>query len=124
VPASAAPPPTRRWAVTSRLERRGRWRLPADYRVNVVCGTVVLDLGQAVVQAAETTLEVRNLFGTVTILVPDAIQVEIDDGGLFLTNDVALPEERPPASAPLVRIRTAGMGGTNYIRAAQAQPVS
>ena len=110
--------PHSRWVVTSRLERRGRWRLPPFYRLNVVCGTVVLDLGQAVVEAALTTLHVRNLFGTITILVPEAVRVEIDDGGVMLTNEVALPEVSPPASAPLIRIQTSGIGGTNYIRAA------
>ncbi len=114
--------PQSRCVVTSRLERRGRWRLPPSYRLNVVCGTVVLDLGEAVVEAAQTTLHVRNLFGTVTIIVPEAVQVEIDDGGLMLTNEVTLPQTPAPASAPLIRIQTSGVGGTNYIRAAQPAP--
>jgi hypothetical protein len=120
VPALAMAPAASRWVVASALNRKGRWPLPPSYRLNVVCGTVVLDLGQAVVQAAETALHVRNYFGTVTIVVPDAVRVEIDDGGAFLTNEVALPERQPPDSAPLIRIRTSGMGGTNHIRAAQA----
>jgi hypothetical protein len=113
--------PKSHWVVTSRLERRGRWRLPPAYRLNVVCGTVVLDLGEAVVESAETALHVRNLFGTVTILVPEAVRVEIDDGGVMLTNEVALPQAPPPESAPLIRIKTSGVGGTNYIRTAQPQ---
>jgi hypothetical protein len=125
VPAQpAADRPHSRWVVTSRLERRGRWRLPPSYRLNVVCGTVVLDLGEAVVEAAQTTLHVRNLFSTVTIVVPEAVRVEIDDGGIMLTNEVALPPSPPPASAPLIRIQTSGIGGTNYIQAAPPQPHS
>jgi hypothetical protein len=120
VPALAMAPPASRWVVAAALNRRGRWPLPPTYRLNVVCGTVVLDLGQAVVQAAETALHVRNYFGTVTILVPEAVRVEIDDGGAFLTNEVALPDRQPPDSAPLVRLRLTGMGGTNYVRPAQA----
>lgn len=124
VPAQPADRPRSRWVVTSRLERRGRWQLPPAYRLNVVCGTVVLDLGEAAVEAALTTLQVRNLFGTVTILVPEAVRVEIDDGGVMLTNEVALPEAPPPARAPLIRIQTSGIGGTNYIRAMQPRPVT
>lgn len=123
-PAQPADRPKSRWVVTSRLERRGRWRLPPAYRLNVVCGTVVLDLGEAVVEAAQTTLQVRNLFGTVTILVPEAVRVEIDDRGIMLTNEVALPDTSPPAAAPLIRIQTSGIGGTNYIHAAPSQPVA
>jgi hypothetical protein len=104
-----------RWVVASQLERRGRWRLSDGYRLSAVCATVVLDLGQAMVEGNVTTLELRNLFSTVTILVPDAIQVEIDDGGVFLTTEVKLPEQRTSDSAPLIRIRTSGIGGTNYI---------
>src|SRR5262249_18046748 len=122
VPASPADRPASRWVVTSKLERGGRWRLPADYRLNVVCGTAVLDLGRAVVQAAVTTLQVRNFFGTATILVPDAIHVEVEDGGVLLTNSVTLPDQTAPASAPLIRIRTTGLGGTNHIRSAHTLP--
>lgn len=105
-----------RWVVTSMMERRGRWRLPPAYRINVLCGTVLLDLGQAVVESSVSTLEVRNICATVTILVPEAVQVEIDDGGFCLTHNVTLPEQPAPAGAPLIRIRTSGACGTNIIR--------
>jgi hypothetical protein len=119
-PAPAVPKRSGRWVVATRLDRVGPWRLPDGYELKVACGTVVLDLGQAIVDSPVTTLAIRNLCSTVTILVPDGIRVEIDDGGMFLTHEVRLSEHSAPASAPLIRIRTSGVAGTNYIRSAAA----
>ena len=40
-----------------------------------VCGTIDLDLGRATLHGAETVVHVRNVFGTVTILVPRGVHV-------------------------------------------------
>jgi hypothetical protein len=99
-------------AIGSRLVRRGRWEVAAHSTVLSVGATVVLDLGQATLHAAETTLRVRNWAGTVTILVPRGVHVEVDGGGAFGTRDIDLPDTGPVANAPRLRIRTSGPFGT------------
>jgi hypothetical protein len=110
--------PTRLRAICSRLERRGRWELAAETHVSAVAATVLLDLRRAVVASLETVLHVNNLFGTVTIVVPEGVRVRVDSGGLFASHEVLLSEDEAPAEAPLLRIRSAGVGGTLYLRTA------
>ena len=112
----AAELPARHRAVFSRLERSGRWELAPESRVTSIGGTIVLDLGQATLHGPETTLHVRNYFGTITLLVPRGVLVEVDGGGAFGTRDIHLPDAGPVTDAPRLRIRTSGPFGTLRIR--------
>jgi DUF1707 SHOCT-like domain/Cell wall-active antibiotics response LiaF, C-terminal len=116
VRAGAADEPVRHGAFFSRYERRGRWELAPRSRLLCVCGTVVLDLGRASLHGAETELRIRNHFGTVTLLVPRGLHVEVDGGGPFGTRDVDLPDSIPVPGAPRLRIHTSGVFGTLRIR--------
>jgi Domain of unknown function (DUF1707)/Cell wall-active antibiotics response 4TMS YvqF len=109
--------PVRHRAVFSRLQRSGRWELAPESRVVSIGGTVVLDLGQATLHGPETTLHVRNFFGTITLLVPRGVVVDVDGGGMFGTRDIDLPDAGPVADAPRLHIRTSGPFGTLRIRA-------
>ena len=51
----------------------------------------MLDLGQATLHGPETTLHVRNYFGTITLLVPRGVLVEVDGGAAFLHAHFAGP---------------------------------
>jgi Domain of unknown function (DUF1707)/Cell wall-active antibiotics response 4TMS YvqF len=115
----AADLPTRHRALFSRLQRRGRWELAQRSSVLSVCGTIDLDLGQATLHGSETALRVRNLFGTVTLLVPRGVQVDVDAGGAFGTREIDLPDAGPVANAPRLHIRTSGPGGTLRVRASR-----
>jgi hypothetical protein len=112
----AAGLPSEHRAVFSRLERSGRWELAAESKVTSIGGTIVLDLGQATLHGAETTLRVRNYFGTITLLVPRGVIVDVDGGGAFGTRDIDLPDAGPVADAPRLHIRTSGPFGTLRIR--------
>ena len=111
--------PRRHRAVFSRLERSGRWELAPESRVTSIGGTIVLDLGQATLHGPETTVHVRNYFGTITLLVPRGVLVEVDGGGAFGTRDIQLPDTGPVTDAPRLRIRTSGPFGTLRIRTSQ-----
>jgi Domain of unknown function (DUF1707)/Cell wall-active antibiotics response 4TMS YvqF len=108
----SAQAPLHHRAIGSRLVRRGRWELAARSTVLSIGATVVLDLGQATLHSAETELRVRNWFGTVTLLVPRGVHVEVDGGGAFGTREIDLPDTGPVANAPRLRVRTSGPGGT------------
>jgi uncharacterized protein DUF1707/cell wall-active antibiotic response 4TMS protein YvqF len=114
----AADAPARHSAIFSRLARGGRWGLAADSRALCIGATIDLDLGQATLTAAQSTLKVRNWFGTVTILVPRGVHVTVDGGGAFGTREIELPDAGPVPDAPRLRIHTSGLGGTVRIRSA------
>src|ERR1044072_42752 len=67
--------PERHNAAFSKLERRGRGALAPRSTVRSVWGTIDLDLGQAILAGNETTVHVRNYFGTITIVVPRGVEV-------------------------------------------------
>jgi hypothetical protein len=108
--------PVKHGAWFSRLTRGGRWELSPQSKVVSVCGTIDLDLGRATLHGAETVMHVRNVFGTVEILVPRGVHVSVDGGGAFSTRDIDLPDTGPVGNAPRLRIITSGMGGTLRVK--------
>jgi hypothetical protein len=118
---SAAPAtaPVRFNAMFSRLSRRGAWELPAHSRWRSWCGTIDIDLREVRLDAPEAELEISNVFGTVTVLVPPGIRVDVEGGGLFASQIIDPPPWPAPAGAPRLRIRASGPGGTLYVRTAQ-----
>lgn len=119
--AGSADVPHRHSAFASRLIRSGRFSLARETTVSSWFGTIVLDLGHATLQGAETTLHVRNMFGTVTLIVPRGVTVDVDGGGAFSTREISLPDAGPVEDAPRLHIRTSGMGGTLRIRASREE---
>ena len=55
---------------------------------------------------ARPSLDVRNYFGTITLLVPRGVHVEVDGGGTFETREIDLPDSGPVVDAPRLRLRT------------------
>lgn len=103
-------------AFCSHLTRGGRWSLPARSSWRSVFSTIDLDVRQARLAGQETTLEVYNLFGTVTVIVPEGIEVIVRGGGLFASQKVESPQRAPVAGAPRLIIECRGTGGTLYVR--------
>jgi hypothetical protein len=106
----------RHLAFCSRLARRGPWELSARTSFRCIFGTVVLDLSQARLSGAETDLEIYNLFGMVSVIVPDGVLVSVSGGGLFASQVLDLPSDSSITSAPRLRITSRGPGGTLYVR--------
>ena len=102
----------------STLQRSGRFALAPKSTVRSICGTIDLDLGRATLAGTETTVNVRNYFGTITIIVPRGVEVSVDGGGPFGTREIELPDSGPVPDAPRLRIHTGGVGGTLRIRTA------
>ena len=109
-------------AFGSHLIRAGSWSLPHRSVWRSIFGTIDLDLRQARLSGAETVLEVYNLFGTVTVIVPDGVEVAVRGGGLFASQKIEAPKRSPVAGGPTVTIDTRGPGGTLYVRARPPSP--
>jgi hypothetical protein len=114
--ATDAPAAERHRAVCSRISRSGPWSLPARGSYSSIFGTIDLDLRQARLSADVTELEVFNLFGTVTVIVPEGVEVSVDGGGLFASQVIDSPQVPPVRDAPKLQIHASGPGGTLYVR--------
>ena len=124
-PAPSAPPAAaseEHRAFCSHLVRSGPWSLPAHSSWRSIFGTIDLDLRQARLAGRETALEVYNLFGTVTVIVPEGVEVVVRGGGLFASQKIEAPERPPIAGGPRVTIDTRGPGGTLHVRARATPP--
>jgi hypothetical protein len=115
-------PSDRHLALCSRIERRGLWDLPQRSEYRSLFGTIVLDLTQARLLDREAQLDVFNLFGTVTVIVPEGVRVSVTGGGLFASQVIESPDAPPAPGAPELRIRIAGPGGTLHVRNRRQQP--
>jgi hypothetical protein len=122
----AAPPPApstevaapheRHVAFCSRLVRSGPWELAARSEFRSICGTITLDLSQARLAGSEVDLQIFNLFGTVTVIVPESVQVNVSGGGMFASQMIQPPASPPVPGAPKLRINVRGPGGSLYVR--------
>lgn len=109
-------------AFCSHLIRSGPWSLPHRSLWRSIFGTIDLDLRQARLAGPETEIGVYNLFGTVTVIVPDGVEVVVRGGGLFASQKIEAPERSPLAGGPRVTIDTRGPGGTLHVRARPPRP--
>ena len=112
--------PEQHRAVCSRLTRSGHWSLPARSGWRSIFGTIVLDLRQARLASPETELHVHNVFGTVTVIVPDGIEVVVRGGGLFASQKIDSPQTPPAPGGPRLVIEARGPGGTLHVRSRPA----
>jgi uncharacterized protein DUF1707/cell wall-active antibiotic response 4TMS protein YvqF len=112
-------PPTdevdRQRALLSSLRREGRWRLAPRARFSAVLGSVTLDLRQAVLPGPDVEIEVRAILGSVMVIVPEGVEVDVSGTGILSSEDLHV-EGTPPAGAPLVRIRHRGLMGSLSVR--------
>lgn len=124
LPARPAPPapqaaPARYRATFSKIVRRGAWAIPVHSQWRALFGTIVLDLREARLSGPEVELEIYNLFGTVTVVAPAGIAVEVEGGGMFASQVLEPPGWPPPPDAPRLKIRVAGPGGTLHVRSSE-----
>ena len=111
-----AAPQQRHTAFCSRLVRSGPWELAQRSEFRSIFGTITLDLSQARLAGSAVDLEIFNLFGTVTILVPEGVDVSVTGGGMFASQVLEPPSSPPVHGAPKLRINARGPGGTLYVR--------
>jgi len=109
-------PSERHRALCSHLVRAGPWSLPARSSWRAVFGTIDLDLRQARLAGEDTALEIHNVFGTVTVIVPEGVEVVVSGGGVFASQRIQSPERAPLAGGPRLAINTRGPGGTLQVR--------
>jgi Domain of unknown function (DUF1707)/Cell wall-active antibiotics response 4TMS YvqF len=101
--------------IFGRERRDGRWVVPERLMVTAVLGEVVLDLRQALLQSHRTTIVATLFGGTVQLIVPDGITVEVT-GTAVLSRQSAEPGLRQAnlpgqPEMPVIEVRAMSVGG-------------
>ncbi|TDE09085.1 DUF1707 SHOCT-like domain-containing protein [Jiangella asiatica] len=107
LPAAGGPlrPSERITTVLSTEKRKGRWEVPARMDVTSVLGEVVLDFTEAIVRSREIEIQVGVVLGSITLIVPEGIDVRLEEGANILgERRMKLKSEVTPGS-PIYHVR-------------------
>jgi hypothetical protein len=90
--------------VFSENKRHGRWRMPGSVKVVTVFGATELDLREVQTDAEVVEIRGRCLFGSVKVIVPEGVEVDLVGSAVFSSRKLRLaPVPRLPGT-PLVRV--------------------
>lgn len=93
-------------------ERRdGRWVVPDSFPVTAICGDVVLDLREALLQSSRVTIYATVIAGHLEVIVPDGIAVEVT-GTTILSRNKVPRTQQSAAGLPVIDIRLFAVAGT------------
>ncbi|SEF17550.1 DUF1707 SHOCT-like domain-containing protein [Jiangella alba] len=107
LPPSGGPvrPSERITSVLGNEKRQGRWEVPARIDVTSILGEVVLDFTEAVVRTPEVEIQTSIVLGSLTMIVPEGIDVRIDEGTNILGERKMKLREPVTPGAPVYRVR-------------------
>jgi hypothetical protein len=108
-------------AVLSSAHRNGFWRLAEASRVVSVLGSCKVDLRSARISAAVTTIEVSAVLGSVDVIVPAGVEVELEVHAVLGSRDLRVAGMPPAPGAPVIRITGMVLLGSLNVRDAAAQ---
>ena len=97
----AAPVPAEITAVLGNESRKGTWVVPPHLAVRSVLGDCHLEMQQAVIGQHVTIIDAAVRFGTVTIFVPDGIDVRMNGRAVLGAKSSQLRGE-PQPGAPVI----------------------
>jgi hypothetical protein len=107
-------------AVLGSAQRSGFWRLAEESRVVAILGSCKIDLRSARISAAVTTLEVSAVLGSIDVIVPAGVEVDLEVHALLGSRDMRMGTA-PPAGAPVIRITGMVLLGSLNVRDAAQQ---
>lgn len=117
LPATPGVRPQRTLAILGSTERRGTWSGAAQMEARALFGSVELDFREARLPAGTVELTVDAIFGSIEIVVPPELAVEVDGVGIlgsFESMDRAPAE--PDPGRPLLRITGRAVFGSVEVR--------
>jgi hypothetical protein len=92
-------------SVFSSQSRQGDWTVPRELRVAAVLGSVELDLREARLPEGEMRIHIFALLGSVELLLPPGVRIEVEADGLAASVDILPDTTVPlPPDAPTVRV--------------------
>lgn len=97
-------------AIFGKERREGRWVVPDSLTVIVIFGELVLDLREALLQSSRTTLLATVIGGTVQLIVPEGVAVEMT-GSSVLSRRTGNDRGPPLPGMPVIEVRAVAMAG-------------
>lgn len=108
-------------AIMGDRRRQGVWTVPERHTAFALMGSVLIDLRQAQLPAAETVITANAIMGEVKVIVPAHMDVVVD--GIPIMGDFGQGKDRTPAElgpdSPTVRVRGVALMGSVTV---QRQP--
>lgn len=96
-------------AVFSSVTRKGRRAMPRELDAKAVFGSVLIDLREATFEPGVSTLTCKAVFGSIEVLAPPHVKVEVEGSGIFGSfeerGDNSAADESPDAPVLLIRGR-------------------
>ncbi|MBB5786019.1 DUF1707 SHOCT-like domain-containing protein [Jiangella mangrovi] len=92
-------------SVLSNEKRQGRWEVPARMDITAVLGEVVLDFSEAVVRTPEVEIQTAIVLGSLTLIVPEGIEVRLDEGTNVLGERKMKLREPVTPGGPVYHVR-------------------
>lgn len=91
-------------AIFSGVEQKGRFVLPAHYRIVALFGGCSVDLSKAHLSSLCSDIKISAIFGGVEIFVPEGVKVIVSGHPIFggIANQIA--EDNAVEHAPIIRI--------------------
>jgi len=114
-PGEAAPVPVQITAVLGNASRKGPWVVPAHLVVRSVLGDCHLEMQQAVIRQHVTTIDATVRFGSMTIFVPDGIDVRMNGRAVLGAKSSQLRGE-PQPGAPVIIVNCDVLCGAVTVR--------
>ncbi len=114
-PGDAAPVPVTLTAVLGNESRKGPWVVPPHLAVRSVLGDCHLEMQQALISQQVTTIDATVRFGSVTIFVPDGIDVRMTGRAVLGAKSSELRGE-PRPGAPVIVVRCDVVCGAVTVR--------
>jgi len=102
--------------VFSSNKRHGRWRLPRRIRVTNVFGETELDLREAAlgpeaIAAQEVEVTGKNVFGSVKVIVPEGVEVDLRGSAVFGERSMRLAPVQRLAGTPVIVVSVSTVFG-------------
>lgn len=104
--AAPDPPPAIVSSVLGELRRTGVWKLPAYSSWSTVLGSIFLDLREAHIERSPVTIHIRTVLGSVHILVPEGVEVDVRVSSVLGTTSQDTAPANPSAPTVIVTGRT------------------
>ena len=115
VPPAVQEPAQRILAVLSGTARKGHWHVGPELSAVAVMGAVELDLYDAELTGAITTIRAFALMGAVEIVVPEGVPVQVE-GSVLMGGLDDRTVQRGGRQRPMVRVVAHGMWGAVEVR--------
>jgi class 3 adenylate cyclase len=99
-------------ALFGNTQRTGRWRIQGVTAATALFGACIVDLREAELVGQEILVRVTALFGNVTVVVPEDLEVDLVSTALFASVKDLRPKDRPAASGRSIRVEAFALFGS------------